>query len=156
MHILQNFVQGKAYRVVTWNPDNTSKWLFCHTTAHRKKVVISFWTSFKMLWTYQILRQPFEMNGSCGTTREPLRDWKFAKSSTVLRKRSRDKPNLRGWVLLHMPSLVPNSRKCWFLCWTYRWCTRRSKLKQRTRFTRRDMTRLAISKFGFCQDRCFL
>ena len=42
------------------------------------------------------------MNGSYRTTREPLRDWKFAKSSRVLRKRSRDKLNLRGWVLPHM------------------------------------------------------
>ena len=109
-----------------------------------------------MLSTYQILRQSFETNGSYRTARQPLRDWKFAKSSRVLRKRSRDKPNLRGWVVPHMPTLGPNSRKCWFLCWTNRWCTRRSKFKRRTRFTRRDMNQITVSKFGFCQDRGFL
>ena len=124
--------------------------------AHRKKFVISFWTSLKMLSTYQILRHLFEMNGSYRTTREPLRDWKFAKSSRALRKWSRDKPNLREWALPHTPTLGPNSRKCWFLCWTYLWRTLRSKFKRRTRFTRRDMTQLAVSKFGFCQDRRFL
>ena len=108
-----------------------------------------------MLSTYEILRRSFQINGSYRTKREPLRNWKFAKSSRVLRKRRRDKPNLRGWVLPQMPTLGPYSRKCWFLCWTYRWCTRRMKLKQRTRFTWRDMTQLAVSKFGFCQDSVF-
>ena len=56
------------------------------------------------------------------------------------------------WVLL--PS--SNSRKCWILCSTYRWCTRRSKFKQRTRFTMRGIAQLAVSRFEFCQDRCFL
>ena len=34
----------------------------------------------------------------------------------IFTKRSRGRPNLRGWVLLHMPALGSNYRKCWFIC----------------------------------------
>ena len=91
--------------------------------AHRNTVVISLWTPFKMLLTFQILWQSFETNGSYSTTRsEPSRDCKFFKSSRALHiKGNRDKPHFGGWVLLHMPTLGSNSRICWFLLW----CTRR-------------------------------
>ena len=102
------------------------QWLFFHTTARRKTVVTSFWTSFKMLLTYQVLRQSFQMNRSYRATRQPLRDWKLGQIIEIFTNRSRSRTNLRGWVLLHMPALGSNSRKCWFLCWTYRWCTRKA------------------------------
>ena len=59
-------------------------------------------------------------------------------------------------VLLNLPILGSNSRKGCFLCWIYWWCTLRSKFKQRTRFARTAIDELAISRFGFCQDRLFL
>ena len=108
-----------------------------------------------MLSNHQILRQAFGKSGSYQTTRDPSRDCEFVIEifEIFLTKISRDRPNLRGWVLVNMHILGSNSRKSWFLCWTYWWCTLRSKLKQSMRFTMRVMAQFAISKFWFCKDR---
>ena len=93
---------------------------FLHTTAHRKTIVMSFLTSFKMHSTYQILRQSFEMIGSYRTIREPSRDWKFAKSSIFSQKEagaSLTCVDESYFTCLGTPG--SNSRKCWFLSRTY-------------------------------------
>ena len=97
------------------------------------------------------------MNSSYWSARQPLRDCKFAaKSSRILQKRNQGKPKFSGWVPCNMPALCTNSRKCWILCWTYLWCIRRSKFKQRTGLTRGIVIRLAISRPGVYSRPAFL